>query len=59
LFFGKDRYFSFWLCSFTEDEEGLSFTYWDHESGNEIDGAVWSYIISFLKEMEEEYESYK
>lgn len=54
--FGRDRYFSFWLCSFTKDEDGLSFTYWDHESGNEIDGAVWSDIISFLKEIEEEYE---
>ena len=55
--FGKDKYFSFWLCSYSANEEGLSFTYWDHESGNEIDEAVWSDVISFLKEMEEEYES--
>jgi hypothetical protein len=52
--FGKDNYFSFWLCSFDVDKEGLSFTYWDHESGNEIDGAVWSDIVSFLKDLEKE-----
>lgn len=55
--FGKDNYFSFWICSFREDSDGLSFTYWDHESGNDIDGAVWEDIVSFLKEMEEEYET--
>lgn len=56
--FGRDKYFSFWLCSFIEDEEGLSFTYWDHESGNEIDGAVWSDIVSFLEEIQSNYEDY-
>lgn len=55
--FGKDNYFSFWLCSFDVDEEGLSFTYWDHESGNEIDGAVWNDMISFLEEIEAENEN--
>lgn len=52
--FGKDRYFTFWLCSYEEDAEGLSFTYWDHESGNEIEEAVWKDVISFLQEIEEE-----
>ena len=28
------------LCAYEEDEEGLSFTYWDYESGAEIDGAI-------------------
>lgn len=55
--FGRDKYFSFWLCSFIADEEGLSFTYWDHEAGNEIDGAVWEDIVSFLNEMEKEHNS--
>ncbi|BCJ95512.1 hypothetical protein acsn021_30810 [Anaerocolumna cellulosilytica] len=54
--FGKDNYFSFWICSFAEDEEGLNFTYWDHESGNEIDGAVWDNFISFFDEIQEDYE---
>lgn len=53
--FGRDHYFSFWLCSYSPDEEGLSFTYWDHESGNEIEGAVWPDLESFLQEVEEEY----
>ena len=56
--FGKDNYFSFWLCSFNKDEEGLSFTYWDHESGEDIDGAICEDIVSFLKEVQEEYEEY-
>lgn len=55
--FGQDNYFSYWLCSFTADEEGLSFTYWDHECGNEVEEAVWSNVISFLEEIEKEYES--
>lgn len=54
--FGTDRYFSFWLCAYNQDEEGLSFTYWDHESGNSIGTAVWPDIISFLEELEDEYE---
>jgi len=52
--FGRDNYFSFWLCSYLPDEEGLSFTYWDHESGSEIDGAVWPDLQSFLQDLEEE-----
>ncbi len=55
--FGRDNYFSFWLCSYSPDKEGLSFTYWDHESGNEIDGAVWSDLESFLQDLEEEFSS--
>ncbi|WP_394522810.1 hypothetical protein [Lacrimispora sp. JR3] len=53
--FGRDNYFSFWLCSYFPDKEGLSFTYWDHESGNEIDGAVWPDLESFLQDLEDEY----
>ena len=53
--FGRDKYFSFWICSYLPDEDGLSFTYWDHESGNEIDGAVWPDLQSFLEDLEKEY----
>lgn len=53
--FGRDNYFSFWLCSYSPDTEGLSFTYWDHESGNEIEEAVWPDLESFLQDLEEEY----
>lgn len=54
--FGKDRYFSFWLCLYNPDDEGLNFTSWDHDSGNEIDGAVWGDVISFFRDMEQENE---
>ncbi|MCI6190214.1 MAG: hypothetical protein MSA89_08815 [Clostridium sp.] len=57
--FGFDRYFSFWLCLPKPDEEGLSFTYWDHESGAEIDGAIYKDIIEFLESMHLEYEENK
>lgn len=49
--FGFDGYFSYWLCLFTPDDDGLSFTSWDHESGADIDGAVYNDIIEFLEDM--------
>ncbi|AKA68102.1 hypothetical protein [Clostridium scatologenes] len=57
--FGFDGYFSYWLCLFTPDEDGLSFTFWDHESGADIDGAVYKDIIEFLEAMRSEYEENK
>ncbi len=54
--FGFDGYFSFWLCLFTPDNDDLSFTYWDHESGADIDGAIYADIIEFLEDMQSEYE---
>lgn len=57
--FGFDGYFSFWLCLFTPDNDNLSFTYWDHESGADIDGAVYTDIIEFLEDMQSEYEENK
>ncbi|MHC1748046.1 MAG: hypothetical protein AB9856_06600 [Cellulosilyticaceae bacterium] len=57
--FGKDNYFSFWLCSYEKDKEGLSFTSWDHESGSEIGEAADEDIVSFLEYEEEEYGEYK
>ena len=59
LLFGFDGYFSYWLCLFTPDNDGLSFTYWDHESGADIDGAVYKDIIEFLEAMRSEYEENK
>ncbi|WP_346915399.1 hypothetical protein [Clostridium sp.] len=57
--FGFDGYFSFWLCLFTPDNDDLSFTYWDHESGEDIDGAIYTDIIEFLEDMRSEYEENK
>ncbi len=57
--FGQDNYFSFWLCKYQPDEENLSFTAWDHESGSEIDGAVYETLEEFLKDMQDEYEDYE
>lgn len=54
--FGFDGYFSFWLCKLEPDKEKLSFTYWDHESGCEIDEPIYENLTEFLKEMQEEYE---
>lgn len=53
--FGFDGYFSFWLCSYNPDSEGLWITSWDHETDNEIE-CVYSNLIEFLQDMEEEYE---
>lgn len=57
--FGQDKYFSFWICLYTPDLEGLSFTSWDHELESEIDEPVYKDIVSFLKDEEEEYNSLK
>lgn len=55
--FGKDHYFSFWLCAYKPDEDGAWITTWDHESRNEIDGAVWKTLEEFFAEMLDEHEA--
>ena len=52
--FGQDNYFNFWLCSKKENKNGCYYTYWDHESGLDIEEPVWEDLLSFLKEMEED-----
>ncbi len=46
--FGQDNYFSFWLCTKGKADEGLYFTYWDHESGLEIEEPAWEDLLTFL-----------
>ena len=53
--FGFDKYFSFWLCKKIQDEEGLSFTTWDHDGGCEIGRAIYGDIIEFLVDMQHYY----
>lgn len=53
--FGFDGYFSFWLCRTVPDEENLSLTTWDHDSGCEIDGATEKDIVAFLKNAQSQY----
>ncbi|MDE7309636.1 MAG: SMI1/KNR4 family protein [Lachnospiraceae bacterium] len=53
--FGFDGYFSFWLCSYSPDSEGLWITSWDHDMEDEIE-CVYSNLVEFLQDMEEEYE---
>ena len=53
--FGFDGYFSYWLCRYEADAEGLWITPWDHEVDSEIEG-VYEDLVSFLQSVEEEYE---
>ena len=53
--FGQDNYFSFWLCSYSPDAEGLSFTSWNHEDHTEIEAADED-ILSFLQYELEDYQ---
>lgn len=53
--FGKDNYFSLWLCSYEENEDGLSFTTWGHKAGNDDIEAVWENVIEFFKELYDEF----
>ncbi len=52
--FGGDNYFSYWLCYKGENEEGHYFTYWDRESGMDIEPPIWDDLLTFLKEVEED-----
>lgn len=52
--FGFDGYFSYWLCRYNPDDEGLWITPWDHEMDEEIE-CVYESIVEFLTDMEEEY----
>lgn len=52
--FGFDGYFSFWLCSYSPDMEGLWITSWDHDADDEIEG-VYLNLVEFLQDMEDEY----
>ena len=54
--FGEGMYSIILLCAYIEDEEGLSFTYWDYESGAEIDGALCENLYELLLDIEEDYE---
>jgi hypothetical protein len=54
--FGQTHYFSYWLCSYSADDKGMSFLSWDHETGNAPLNACKNDIISFL---ESEYKKYK
>lgn len=53
--FGQDNYFSFWLCYKGDNlYDDCYFTYWDHDSGCEIEEPIWKDLLSFLKEVEED-----
>lgn len=54
--FGQDNYTSFWICTKKDNVDGCYFTYWDHDSGLDIEEPVWEDLLSFLKEMEEDSE---
>lgn len=45
-YFGSDDYFSFWLCRYVPDVDGLSITYWDHDARSEIDDAIYMNIYA-------------
>ena len=55
FFFGSDNYFTYWICRYSQ-EDGLWITTWDHESGNDIEQAVWENLEEFLAEMLQDYE---
>lgn len=52
--FGFDGYFSYWLCRYDSDEDGLWITPWDHDVDAEME-CVYASVVEFLTDMEEEY----
>ena len=53
--FGCDDYFSFWLCRFEPDGEGLWFDPWDHDSETDPEPAF-ADLPTFLRCLAGEYE---
>ncbi len=53
--FGCDDYFTFWLCRFEPDGEGLWFDPWDHDSETDPESAF-ADLPSFLRFLAEEAE---
>lgn len=53
--FGFDGYFSYWLCRYEPDKDGLWLASWDHEVDDEIE-CIYADLVSFLQALEEEYE---
>ena len=54
--FGCDEYFTFWLCRFEPDGEGLWFDPWDHDSETDPEPAF-ADLPSFLRFVAEQYEN--
>ena len=52
--FGFDGYFSYWLCNYHADEDGLWISVWDHEADEEIE-YVYTDLVEFLRDVEAEY----
>ncbi|MBR6879652.1 MAG: SMI1/KNR4 family protein [Clostridiales bacterium] len=53
--FGQDDYFSFWLCKLSPDDEGLSFTSWDHDMEEEIDAPAFESLEEMLMFISDDY----
>ena len=53
--FGCDEYFTFWLCRFEPDGEGMWFDAWDHDSETDPEPAF-ADLRSFLEFLAKEYE---
>ncbi len=53
--FGQDDYFSFWLCKLSPDDEGLSFTSWDHDMEEEIDDPAFESLEEMLMFISDDY----
>lgn len=55
LVFGADRYFSYCLCS-TDDGTERPIDLWDHESGNQPDGAYGTVLDLLRQSYEDQFE---
>ncbi len=54
--FGKDNYFTYWLCALKPEDQNLWITTWDHGAGLGIDGElVWGSLEEFLIDELEEF----
>ena len=59
LVFGRDKYFSFWLCKVNAKKGENIYTAWDHEKEGTVGEAAYSSLIEFLSDCEKDYDDFE
>ncbi|BAL83038.1 hypothetical protein SELR_13300 [Selenomonas ruminantium subsp. lactilytica TAM6421] len=57
--FGKDKYFSYWVCKVDATKEEKVYTTWDHEMDECVGEAVCSDLLEFLTSCELDYDDFE
>ena len=59
LVFGRDKYFSYWVCKLNAQKGENVYTTWDHEMEETVDKATYSSLVEFLSDCEKDYDDFE